>query len=202
MSDIKCLVCGEPWNAWGANHGDMLPWEYELFRQGAGCPCCEGKGDFEPQTISDIYFGDEDLGLRMEARRDIPWRRPEPPVLWQCDGCGVTVVRNPDDNELEYDVPMGAKCRQWYNSHAFWRGEATEEPAHVFEGGQRVCEFCLSRCDECGREISSLIETGDVYDDGASFNHPQDWNSRLCVDCLESLCDECECQEEEEEDDD
>jgi len=36
MSDIRCVVCGEPWEAYGVNHGDMLPWEAKLFRAGAG----------------------------------------------------------------------------------------------------------------------------------------------------------------------
>lgn len=40
MSDIRCAICGEPWDAYGVRHGDMTPPEADLFLQGRGCPDC------------------------------------------------------------------------------------------------------------------------------------------------------------------
>lgn len=38
--DLVCNVCGEPWNSWGANLGDMTKIERKRFYQGKGCPSC------------------------------------------------------------------------------------------------------------------------------------------------------------------
>ena len=41
--DIYCSRCGEPWDMWGARHGDMDSEEYYRMMAGRGCPCCFGK---------------------------------------------------------------------------------------------------------------------------------------------------------------
>lgn len=191
--DIKCVVCGEPWDSYGVTHGDMLPWEAKLFRAGAGCPSCEGKPNgWMPTTISDVENGDLDPMLRIVARErfeagEAPrWERPCDAELWVCDGCGVRVVRNADTNELEYDVRWGAKCRQWYHSHDFDRGTPEESPAHVFKHGAKVCEFCLTHCSECGTELCSHLEYSDVYDEGNPIPDPRDeYHASVCIDCLD-----------------
>lgn len=43
--DIICRKCGEPWDAYGARHGDMTPGEYRAFIRGDGCPCCPDEAD-------------------------------------------------------------------------------------------------------------------------------------------------------------
>lgn len=43
MGDIYCAVCGEPWESYGVNHGDMTPEERIIFLDGKGCPCCKGE---------------------------------------------------------------------------------------------------------------------------------------------------------------
>ena len=40
MGDVYCAICGEPWDYYGAKHGDMEPEEFEKFMKGKGCPCC------------------------------------------------------------------------------------------------------------------------------------------------------------------
>jgi len=40
MSDIRCMKCGEPWDAYGVANGDMEADEAEKFRKGLGCPSC------------------------------------------------------------------------------------------------------------------------------------------------------------------
>jgi len=200
--DIKCVVCGEPWDAYGVNHGDMEPWEAKLFKAGSGCPCCQGVGNFEPQTIEDVENGDDDPMLRINAWEDRQngkapkWEKPEPKVFWTCDGCGVQVIGDPSlpekhEDFLQYDTPIGAKCNQWYNSHPFWRGIPKKEPAHIF-GENKVCEFCLDHCDRCSEPICSTLDYDDMYDEGHSFPHPYNYDRAICVNCLEETCGECE----------
>lgn len=43
MGDVICRRCGEPWDYYGARHGDMTKEEYEDMMKGKGCPCCVGK---------------------------------------------------------------------------------------------------------------------------------------------------------------
>lgn len=42
MADIKCRICGEPWDSYGIYHGDMTVREKDVFLKGKGCPCCKG----------------------------------------------------------------------------------------------------------------------------------------------------------------
>jgi len=51
MGDIRCRVCGEPWDAYGVrHHEDMTPKEAKAFLMGLGCPCCKGvrPEDYDP----------------------------------------------------------------------------------------------------------------------------------------------------------
>lgn len=160
--DIKCVVCGEPWDSYGIRHGDMLPWEADLFRKGAGCPCCKGEPNgFAPETLSDIENGDEDPMDRILARETHEkglapkWDRPSDPVHWECDACGVECITDLDSNELEFRAP--------YKSLASYRGRhrycvAEKEAYHTFESGTRVCPDCYKTCDHCSEAIEP--ETG------------------------------------------
>ena len=40
-SDLICNLCGEPWDTWGTNHGDMTALEVKKFLKGKGCPICQ-----------------------------------------------------------------------------------------------------------------------------------------------------------------
>jgi len=42
--DLYCKKCGEPWDVYGVNNGDMTSEEAALFKRGVECPCCKGKG--------------------------------------------------------------------------------------------------------------------------------------------------------------
>jgi len=58
--DIKCAVCGEPWDAYGVKNGDMTEEEAKLFLAGKGCPCCKGirpEGMEEEEAYSDFLSG-------------------------------------------------------------------------------------------------------------------------------------------------
>lgn len=41
--DVYCKRCGEPWDLYGVEHGDMTPVERKRFWAGMGCPSCYGK---------------------------------------------------------------------------------------------------------------------------------------------------------------
>jgi len=41
--DVYCERCGEPWDAYGVEHGDLTPEERRRFWAGQGCPSCYGK---------------------------------------------------------------------------------------------------------------------------------------------------------------
>ena len=205
--DIKCVVCKEPWDSYGVDNGDMLPWEAKLFRQGAGCPCCEGIGTYTPpQTFADIENGDGDpmerLSLYEQKTRPV-WERPNPTILWTCEGCGVEVIRNPDNNELEYHLPHKAKGARWYSSHPYSRGEPEAEPSHVFSkdgnNPRPVCEFCHDHCYHCHADICGTIDYSDTYDEGNSF--PYETYYAICIGCVETQCEQCngwdcDCKEE------
>ena len=80
--DIKCIVCGEPWDFVGAANGeDMERWEFELVKRGAGCPSCEGKddGSYSPSEYEDIECGDEDpidRIMAMDPAMRPKWEKP------------------------------------------------------------------------------------------------------------------------------
>jgi len=188
MSDIRCVVCGEPWDAYGVRHGDMAPWEADLFRKGAGCPCCKGETNgYAPERLSDVDNGDEDPMDRIVAAERVadgtkpPWIRPEDPTLWTCDACGVRVVRDLDTGELEHRG----------GAH-FGREEPEETPAHTFteSDGIKVCAECLEHCSECGVHLCQELSS-DTYDGFASFPDPRDeYHARVCVDCLSKVEEE------------
>ena len=41
MADIKCVVCGEPFEDYYVNH-DMVAAERDRILSGRGCECCKG----------------------------------------------------------------------------------------------------------------------------------------------------------------
>lgn len=38
--DVYCKRCGEPWDLYGVQHGDMTATERDSFWRGEGCPAC------------------------------------------------------------------------------------------------------------------------------------------------------------------
>lgn len=204
--DIRCVVCGEPWYA---ELSDMEKWEADLFRKGAGCPCCHGekpeRGYFEPRSLDDVENGDGDPQDRIDACLNVKsrprWEKPASTLLWKCDGCGVEILRDAN-GDLEYRATKPGV--DWWSSHPYWKWEDREtgkldeelrEPAYVFATG-KVCEFCLDHCKHCGKPISSALATAldlDTYSDGNSFVGLEgyNYNDAFCVDCVEMQCDRC-----------
>lgn len=197
MSDIKCVVCGEPWDSYGVTHGDMLSWEAVLFKAGAGCPSCTGESNgYAPATIFDVENGDEDPIERIIAAERVAegtapkWERPADPVHWTCDGCGVEARTDIDSGELMYEVPWKSKAHSWYSSHSFYNATPEKEPAHTFKNGNKVCEFCLTHCSECSAPLSEHLDL-EMYDEGYALPSPADsHHSHVCEDCLSKVEEE------------
>jgi hypothetical protein len=182
--DIKCVVCGEPWDAYGVTHGDMEPWQAALFRVGAGCPSCEGVDNgWTPTTFSDVENGDDDPMIRIvlaETKAERPaWREPDPIVEWTCACCGVDV-----GTDANGDVYVGQRNATQYRSMLDMDREDDYSP-HIVAGHQ-ICVSCVESCAECGVETCNAL-SGDPYDGLASAPHPDHWNRCVCVDCLETL---------------
>lgn len=207
--DILCVVCGEPWDAWGVNHGDMAKWESELFKAGAGCPCCEGNPpngkQWEPKKFSDIENGDDDPVLRINAHEDFSdgkapkWEKPKPKIFWECDGCGVRVIGDPEfceghEDYLQYETRYGTlafNCE--YGSHRFHTLVDVEKtPHHTFEDGTKVCPFCYAECEGCGEPLALNVEAADVYTDVHYVDSDCYHLDPYCYDCFASLCEKCE----------
>lgn len=70
--DVYCKRCGEPWDAYGVNHGDMDDEEQKRFWAGEGCPACFGKSieeaPFRARLTSVLHdvLGDDIDGLASE----------------------------------------------------------------------------------------------------------------------------------------
>ena len=159
--------------------------------------------------MSDVENGDEDPMLRIIAAEHVAngtapkWERPTDPVHWTCDGCGVEVITNLDacvqdgskaTTALEYHVPFKSKASDWYSSHPFDRhGDPEDKPAHTFEHGAKVCEFCLEHCTECGCALSATLEL-ETYDEGNAIQSPASSSyynpDYVCEDCLSKVEDD------------
>lgn len=156
---VKCVVCGEPWDSWGLRHGDVLAWEYDLFKKGAGCPACKGVrpegGGFRPEGIHDLDNGDEDPMERVIAYADSlhgaapEWKPPEREVLRTCAGCGIQLVRDLAEEIYDGDTrkpvyewytPPNSNAYKWYISHNHRQMGDPEEAAedHNWQPWSRV----------------------------------------------------------------
>lgn len=56
MGDIICRNCGEPWDRYGAQHGDMKASEYKMLISGKGCPSCKGEPVYDCVKFKGIYI--------------------------------------------------------------------------------------------------------------------------------------------------
>ena len=209
--DINCIVCGEPWNAYGARHGDMAPWQYELFRKGAGCPCCQGEtpNGADPAEMAydaargQVFDGTDDDGLVdnfvavADGTSQRPrWERPEDPTLWSCAGCSCSVYRDLDTGDLKWSRLGVGMFNLPYEADP----DNPPESAPYTVGGEVYCPVCAGECDECGVTIfhshmshEGKVLYGDTYDEGASFASPLNMHDTLCTSCFEEIpsCVEC-----------
>tara|TARA_Y100000310_G_scaffold333121_1_gene410018 strand:- start:1230 stop:1736 length:507 start_codon:yes stop_codon:yes gene_type:complete len=161
----------------------MAKWEAGLTAAGAGCPSCQGFYREDPTPV-------EQLSQVNEPERP-PWVRPDPKVLWECEGCAVEAVIDPDDGDLDW---QGGKKVHYHRGYAFHYGQhldheerPEESPPHVI-GDESYCPGCATTCRDCDASIFTRSELiADCYDPGASFLPEGKYgtNEAVCVDCYE-----------------
>lgn len=212
MSDLLCAVCNEPWDSYGVSHGDMQPWEADLFRKGAGCPCCEGEtpegmnaetaqlramerltfdGPDDPHAFPGMDPAQADLTVRPA------WEKPEDPIVWTCAFCNHAVRKALGDNvniagELYSDHPLNTgRCSM--SGESKW-AELDEAPYKI--RNEPACAHCVQMCDDCGENpifTEPWKHCGDTYDVGNSFSDPRNFRNSICVNCFEAIptCANC-----------
>lgn len=209
MADVKCAICGEPWNYYGALHGDMAAWEYELFRKGAGCPCCQGvsernKDDMLLEHFSSIVFGGTDDPDSFDRLFDIDdsnvpkWEKPEPKKHWTCDKCGVSVVTSNDAPLDGNKVSTNKDYLEWYGGDKIYYqyGHGPYEYGYVAKDGpydtddyyeldgKKYCPGCTTICEQCDNVIFTNTDGMDTYDVGYSFSNPDNpFYHPVCLNC-------------------
>jgi len=207
MPDLSCAICGEPWDAYGVRHGDMLKWESALFLKGAGCPSCEGQrpehmtDDDELDVLRDRLLinpdesGDPDLIERLTSgEAPPPWERPEPEAEWTCACCGVMLAIDPDDGEPCW---VGDNRVHYWSGHAYSYPDypEAEDASDWTEGGREIagevyCPGCSTTCRECDKPIfegPALDQCQhDSCQEGANLGNPTSHMARdaLCYDCF------------------
>ncbi len=193
--DILCAVCTEPWDEYGARHGDMAPWEWALFKKGAGCPCCEGQlpAGAKPdeqliEHLRSVVMESEEpdeyeqLHRFDEPSTRPPWERPPDPVLWTCTGCGAQVRK---DIDLTRDNLYWSGSDVPYYPSDEWQDSLAEKPKpDSLLDGKPYCPGCLVRCDDCGE----LVLDENTYPDPRSCGR-----ETICSACYEQLsfCPQC-----------
>jgi hypothetical protein len=188
--DIRCQVCGEYWDAWGANHGDMAFWQYDLFRKGAGCPCCQGESNNQEEIEPNI--------LHVENPNDFypmvdkaEWKEPEEKVIFTCSCCKSELRQY---NDRPYDgSKLHGNDEEWY----YWKTKTPYNEPKVFDkfehNGETYCDNCVTTCEDCGKFLftnNEQADLGDVYDEGYSFIRKGDEYYKnpdyLCIDCYQN----------------
>lgn len=230
MSDIRCAVCGEPWDQWGANHGDMKWWEYDLFKAGAGCPACEGEAPDEDLDVDiedvenhlkDVVSNAEDPDswglLHGDPDKRPEWVEPEPKVLWTCAGCGVRCIIsneapydgkeiNKDDVFLEWDggdkVHYRSGCGPFRYGDILAIQDPTRKPEHIVND-QPYCPGCADECACCDETILTRADDLAPGDNGWCGPHPFDpMRGSVCYQCTVDLEEELEEEDGEEDEED
>jgi hypothetical protein len=67
MGDILCRICGEPWDSYGIDNGDMSAEEAKMFKEGKGCPSCDFGRKASATAETEAAFL---IGLTTETDKD------------------------------------------------------------------------------------------------------------------------------------
>jgi hypothetical protein len=201
MQDITCAVCLEPWYAPNKHDADMKHWEFELFRRGLGCPCCEGippdgidKDEAADEFLRssnimggtddpDSFFPDNYFKTGEANAPKVRWLPPPDEVMFKCSECVTTIKKCGDDGVYYYD------CVTPYHVSRITDAE-TYITDYVFttDSGAKVCTNCYTNCEKCHAKV---LYSADTYapHSGIPINYG---NATVCMDCAEQMCLECE----------
>lgn len=179
MSDIRCLVCNEPWDEYGLMHGDVMAWQADHIKAGHGCPCCIANG----------------------FTQNLSYVKPKPLVQFLCSCCNLEITIDQNDieyngEELSYEESISKKTED---------GLVCEDCFYEYYHKCAECELTLHDdecdyinnsdiylCDRCRAEsYSSCEDCGDVIhnEDIMRIN-----DSHICDACYYlkyKFCDNC-----------
>ncbi len=200
MADLRCAVCGEPYDAHGVRkdgQGDMFGWQADLFLKGAGCPSCEGEVDdrdpkaFETFSSALLCNGLDDYG-HTTALATLPdkapkWQKPPDALVWECAGCRVKVTKDADYGDL---TATGGRQGNWD-----YRDE--EDPdfqPRVVEGldDKKFCHHCCTKCEDCSVPVldDDVALKVDMVDSRAWQRPGKIRTSSLCETCYDKAVDD------------
>jgi hypothetical protein len=169
-------MCGEDWDYVGAANGDMEPWQYELFMQGAGCPGCKGDPEvlFEPETIDDIEYGDRDPAIRinqldMRDSNELPkWEEPPPPepvrgCVYEAADAHEIMYLDVDEDELKkYSSFSYGKL---HNDKVSWRNNVEViVPRYTSGSDYSGCSVERSNYNTIEKEFGERDDVFTLYD--------------------------------------
>lgn len=202
MADIKCAVCGEPWEAYG--HGDMARWQWRLFKAGAGCPGCEGEPtthdhdsteDHVRSVVNEAEDPDSFELLHGDWSADRPaWIEPPAPVLAECAGCEVKVLWG---NDAPTDKPTGSRDDdlwfEWqYPLRAPWRRHDPTPDDFETIGDATYCDACVAHCKQCGETVLADQYGLDACSAGYALQRQEGMGTEsVCGGCASDMCLEC-----------
>ena len=188
--DVKCVKCGEPWDLWGLNHGDVIAWQADMIKQGRGCPVCLGAKKNE-LSLSDHFENETALeGAELIESNKSYGPKSDYIEICHCEECGDKY--SIDINTIYYDGN-----RKYINglSEKYYLDNSLDIEFFVkYESdwnkinGKLMCEHCFSQyteCDECG----GLFHVDETF-------YLQNLNKTFCESCMEKVVGSCyKCEE-------
>lgn len=192
MSDILCAVCGEPWDAYGVHHGDMMAWEARLFKRGLGCPSCQGLApdDLSPFRRLPGYTRSAREDLALESARSMNDNWDDPHSFEHLNDVLASAVtgESPTPKRIAWQPPErkllwtcdGCKARA-VRPLQFSLSEPNSDNEPEWEGGEKV-----------HYRYGLAFARGDSLDKGECTEEPTHTidGKHYCDLCAES-CDEC-----------
>jgi uncharacterized protein YbaR (Trm112 family) len=188
--DILCVKCGEPWDAYGVNHGDMIAWEADMLRRGIGCPACKGvkKRNLTIMEHLENETATEGAGVEESNARYCP--DVNYIELCHCDheDCSNNIKINIDDIFYDGSVKIiyHSQGTVHFNNKQEIQNYAEYEHDWKLIDGNLYCKECAeayAKCDCCGgffdKEFMIFI---------------QDEQCEYCEDCYAEnyfYCDSC-----------
>ena len=189
--DIKCIKCGEPWDVYGLNHGDVAAWEADSIKQGIGCPACLGE---KKNELSIMEHMDNETSLEgniiIESNKSYG---PETDYveICHCEECGEKY--SIDVNKIYYS----GKEKIIYGDLGFYcLNESSDIESYIkLESdwaridGKLMCQTCFNKYQECD-------ECGGLFHEDETF-YIQNMDKVFCETCMNNIISHCESCEED-----
>lgn len=185
--DILCVKCGEPWNSYGVNHGDMIAWEADMLRKGIGCPSCKGTKKHDLTIMEHLENETATEGAGVEESEGEYGPSEDYVQLCKCFECSNTIKI--DVNDIFYDgnikiIYHNSGSVRFDNRDEIQRYAEAEHDWETIDA-ESYCDKCkddFAKC-ECCYQVFPKDDTVFVGGDGL-----------YCMDCYSETycsCEEC-----------